>query len=164
MRKGLDGLGDRVRGLREAKGWERGELAARSQLHVSLIQRYEEGPTQPTAANLAALAAGLEVRVDRLVRDIPPERYGVTAAEESLYYFLQETPQSSRLSTLLATLVNEQHAPRTALAWQQMSSLLAVALRHDDQSQHQNDGGQDVERSRLIAHRPRRQPRRRASN
>lgn len=68
----LRGLGERVRALREARGWTRGELARRSGLSVRFLARVESGDGNISLLRLAELAASLEVTPDDLLRASAP--------------------------------------------------------------------------------------------
>lgn len=58
---------DRLRVLRESRGWSQRELARRSGVGDAQISRYESGLADPTATSLKALAETLNVSLDYLV-------------------------------------------------------------------------------------------------
>lgn len=64
-------LADRVRSLRESRGWTRTELAARSGLSLRFLARIESGDGNVSLRRLAALAGAFGTSPDRLIR---PER------------------------------------------------------------------------------------------
>jgi transcriptional regulator with XRE-family HTH domain len=47
---------DRLRELREAKGWSQQELGDRAGLHMQTVSRFERGTLKPTWENVLALA------------------------------------------------------------------------------------------------------------
>lgn len=60
-------IGERVRELREARGWSQDELAAKAGIAQTTVSRIERGVTaKPTLAGLGALAASLGVVVEEL--------------------------------------------------------------------------------------------------
>lgn len=58
---------DRLRALREGRGWSQRELARQSGVGDAQISRYESGLSDPTATSLKALAEALDVSIDYLV-------------------------------------------------------------------------------------------------
>jgi transcriptional regulator with XRE-family HTH domain len=68
-------VGDRVRTLREARGWSQGQLLLRAQRHLGAgetlsrvtLSRLENGHRRPRSGILAAIAAALGVTVDYLL-------------------------------------------------------------------------------------------------
>ncbi len=71
-------LGARVRGLREAKGWTRAELASRSSLSLRFLARVELGEGNISLVRLARLATALGLSLEELLRGGEP-RSAVTA-------------------------------------------------------------------------------------
>lgn len=70
-------LAERVKLLRERKGWSVAETARRAQLSSSMLWKVENGQTSLTYEKLAALAAGLEVEIGELFAvDSEPVRTG----------------------------------------------------------------------------------------
>lgn len=57
-------FGEKLRSLREAKGWSQAELARRSGVRQANISRYEQGLREPSWSIAVALAAALGVNVD----------------------------------------------------------------------------------------------------
>ena len=55
----MDGLKERLRALRESRGYSQKGLAKRLGCSPSLISSYETGERSPSLQNLIALAAGL---------------------------------------------------------------------------------------------------------
>lgn len=60
-------LGQRVKKLRESRGWSQGELAKRAGVTRSAISTYEQGLRTPSADVLCALAKTFGVPADRLL-------------------------------------------------------------------------------------------------
>jgi transcriptional regulator with XRE-family HTH domain len=65
----LECFGDRVRSLREARGWSQERLAAQSGLHRTYVGSVERGERNISLMNIARLAAALEVSVAHLVSE-----------------------------------------------------------------------------------------------
>jgi transcriptional regulator with XRE-family HTH domain len=57
----------RLRALREARGMDQGDLAAKAGISRAYLWRLEAGRQDPTLATLIGLARGLKVKVGRLV-------------------------------------------------------------------------------------------------
>ncbi|MER7456402.1 XRE family transcriptional regulator [Micromonospora sp. NPDC126480] len=70
----LDGLGVRMRGQRQRRGFNLDELAATSGVSRSMISDIERGAKMPTVLVLARLATALGVTVSRLLGEDQPER------------------------------------------------------------------------------------------
>jgi len=60
-------VGDRIRKLREAKGWSQEELGFKSGLHRNYVGRIERGEQNVAVVNLAKLAKALGVRPSELL-------------------------------------------------------------------------------------------------
>ncbi len=58
---------DRLKALREVRGWSQRELSRRSGLAENTIGKYENGQVDPTATSLKTIADALDVSMDYLV-------------------------------------------------------------------------------------------------
>jgi len=58
---------DRLRTLREQRGWSQRELSRLSGVGESLIRKYEAGISEPSAASLKSIAEQLNVSTDYLL-------------------------------------------------------------------------------------------------
>lgn len=74
----LHALAERVRRLREMKGWTRAALAERSGLSVRFLARIESGDGNVSLMRLSSLAEALETTLEELLRP-EPGRSGVIA-------------------------------------------------------------------------------------
>ena len=63
----IDGLGKRIKGLREANGYRQEDLARLTDIGRSSIGAYEIGSESPTYANLIRIAQVLNVSTDYLL-------------------------------------------------------------------------------------------------
>lgn len=63
----VPGFGDRVRELRETKGWSQGELAARAGSHFTTVSQIELGKRSASLRLALVLADALGVSITRLV-------------------------------------------------------------------------------------------------
>lgn len=71
----LGHLAERVRRLRESRGWTRAELSSRSALSIRFLARVEAGDGNISVARLSDLAAALGATPDELLRPVaPPSR------------------------------------------------------------------------------------------
>jgi transcriptional regulator with XRE-family HTH domain len=62
-------FGQRLRKLRQDRGWSQEELAARSQHHWTYIGGVERGERNPTLLVIASLAKALKVKIADLFPD-----------------------------------------------------------------------------------------------
>ena len=62
------GFGNRLRKIREARGFTQRDLADRVKIELVQISRYERGQALPNAETLVALAEVLQVDIDVLLR------------------------------------------------------------------------------------------------
>lgn len=69
----MDGLKERLRALRESRGYSQKGLAKRLGCSPSLISSYETGERSPSLQNLGELADCFGVTADYLLGRIPPE-------------------------------------------------------------------------------------------
>src|SRR5689334_17240961 len=63
-----NGLGSRIRALREAMDLSLRDLAERSGVSAPMLSQVERGETSPTLTVAARIAAGLELRLSQLLR------------------------------------------------------------------------------------------------
>ena len=82
-RPGEQSLRDRVKELREAKGWTQAQLAARAKVERSTIQNIESGRVQ-RPNSLAHIADALGVKVGELLGEAVDERDPFTVIEDLL--------------------------------------------------------------------------------
>ena len=77
-------LGERIRRLREARGWSQEALAQRSDKHFTYIGRVERGQQNITVEVLLDIARALDVPIPELLvaDDLPLlKEWGVTATD-----------------------------------------------------------------------------------
>lgn len=91
-------LGERIRRLRQEKGWTQRELARRAGLKPAAISKYELGIYQPSLAVLIAIADALGTTTDHLLGSGPA------------------TESGARLKDLLSRLDELPPEPRNAIA------------------------------------------------
>lgn len=60
-------IGDRIRKIRETKGWTQDDLADAAQMNRVTIAKYEAGRIEPKTKSLARLAAALDVSAGVLI-------------------------------------------------------------------------------------------------
>lgn len=70
----LKAIGQRVRAMREERGWGAGRLADRAGLHWTYVREIEQGKRRFSVVTLLKLAAGLEVDPCALLGDAFPAR------------------------------------------------------------------------------------------
>jgi len=62
-------FGQRIRRLREAKGWSQERLAAEAQMHATYLSEVEHGKRNISIDNIAKLADALDVPIATLFQD-----------------------------------------------------------------------------------------------
>ena len=63
----MQSIGDKIRDLRERKGWTQDDLAEAAGIHRVTIAKYEAGKVEPKSTSLSRLAAALEVEAGFLL-------------------------------------------------------------------------------------------------
>ncbi len=58
---------DRLKAVREARGWSQRELSRRCNLAENMIGKYEVGQAEPTASNLKVICDVLGISIDYLM-------------------------------------------------------------------------------------------------
>jgi transcriptional regulator with XRE-family HTH domain len=105
--------GERLRALREQRGFTQQDLATRLRLHTNQITRYENGQADPLPAQLKAIARELGVTADYLLglTDDPLERIterSLSADERRFIDALRRGDLHSLLGMLQQTVPNKQ--------------------------------------------------------
>ena len=60
-------IGERIRQLREARGWTQDELAEAAEMNRVTVAKYERGIIEPRTKSLAKLAQAFEISADALI-------------------------------------------------------------------------------------------------
>ena len=118
--------GDRLRGIREAKGLKRAALAAITGLDAGGIQRLEDGTTKhPRQDTVETLAEKLDVTTDFFAGagpDLPYEKAAILQARERFERF--EGWKSAPLDRdALARAAEDEDAPDTVAEWRAFVSM-----------------------------------------
>lgn len=126
-------LGEKLRGLREAKGWTLQYLSSRAGIDKSQLSRYEKDANDPSATSLRALASALDVRVGYLFDEIP-ELQSVSLVEvavrEALRLFLSNKKLSPTVEKRYWSAIDLPAAPRTLQGWNELEELLHRMMGH----------------------------------
>lgn len=119
---------DRLRGVREFRGLSQNELAARSGVNVSRINRYEKGTAEPSSRLLGQLADAVDFTTDFLLGrdnfDGRPIRE--LAVQESFQLFLRRTSLAETDRERLRRMVTHDRAPKTVHDWTAIHELTAT--------------------------------------
>src|SRR6476469_2464386 len=75
-------LGQRIVGLRKARGWKQGELARRLGVPTNRLGKWERGLNAPLLEDLLRLKAVLEVTLDELIEGAPASPPSLLAPTE----------------------------------------------------------------------------------
>lgn len=104
----MDDFGARVRSLREARGWNRTDLARKSGVTKDTIRSIETGRTRTNIVTAEALAEGLAVPLSALFGDPIPMR--ITGKTDEILRKLGELRRDlEELEFLLQTKEGENH-------------------------------------------------------
>lgn len=63
----MKSIGDRIREIREKKGWTQDDLATAADMNRVTIAKYEAGRIEPKSRSLQKLAAALEINANLLI-------------------------------------------------------------------------------------------------
>lgn len=120
-------LGQKIRGVREAKRLDPDDLAERVGLNRSTLSRYESDSIDPPAMKLKAIATALEIRAGYLLGEIP-EFEQITprevAVRESLRLFLAHRSISKRKQKGFWRSIDLPQAPTSVQGWKELDELL----------------------------------------
>lgn len=104
----MDDFGARMRSLREARGWNRTDLARRSGVTKDTIRSIETGRTRTNIVTAEALAEGLAVSLSSLFGDPMPMRI-TGKTDEILRKFAELRRDLEELEFLLQMKEGENH-------------------------------------------------------
>jgi transcriptional regulator with XRE-family HTH domain len=121
-------LGERLKGLREAKRWTLEYLAEATGSDKGQISRYEKDTADPGTKSLKALAHALDVRSAYLlgeVEELEELTFPQVAAHESLLRFLRAGSQlTESRQKRYWDVVDLPAAPLTVQGWKDLEELL----------------------------------------
>ncbi len=120
-------LGDRIRRLRQERGWSQTQLAQKLQVHQKQISGYERGVHVPQTELLVRLAALFNVSLDFLAFDDRDDTRRVPTADRELLDKLEALDQFSEADKATVKAVLD-----TFLLKRQLQRL---AGRNDDEDQ-----------------------------
>jgi transcriptional regulator with XRE-family HTH domain len=106
-------LGDRVRQLREEKGWSLTELADRAGISRSYLSQIEQGDSIPTQVKIIQLANALDALPSQLMGEQPDQ----TNIPSSLREFAEEADLGSAEIQMLANIEYRGKRPSTPAEW-----------------------------------------------
>ena len=119
---------DRLRLVREFRRLSQNELASRSGVNVSQINRYEKDGTKPSGRALAQLADALDFTTDFLLGrdsfDARPIRQ--LAVRESFELFARRVPMADSDADRLRRMTTHERAPQTVADWTTLYELTMV--------------------------------------
>ena len=98
-------VGERVRALREERGWSQTELGVRSGVEQTIISRMERGRmSNPSHRAIAALASALGVTAEALVGQEPPRTASLASEPSTLEAAVLLVPGLSRFDLRAARI------------------------------------------------------------
>jgi transcriptional regulator with XRE-family HTH domain len=121
---------DRVKTLREIKGFSQEALASRAGLSQSAITRVEKGTTaNPAGDVLEKIAIGLDCTMDYLYDRGPAYGSdGMAAAKMALDVFAREKSTSDQDRVRCLRAASHLDAPKTAALWRSFAEMVDMAL------------------------------------
>lgn len=122
---------DRLHLVREFRGLSQNELASRSGVDVSRINRYEKDGAEPSGRTLAQLADALDVTTDFLLgRDsFDGQPMCEVAVRESFELFVRRVPLPESEHERLRRMTAHERAPQTVADWTALYELTAVGRK-----------------------------------
>jgi transcriptional regulator with XRE-family HTH domain len=117
---------DRLRALREVKGWSQPELAKRAKVSQSAIAKSESGDNLPGSKVLEKLAQTLECTIDYLHGGGPDYASQEAAASHMAFEIAQQFLTSEQLGGCRRVLSHSK-APRTAEEWRSFAEMFTMA-------------------------------------
>jgi len=117
-------LGDRVRNLRQLKGWSLTELSERAGISRSYLFQIEQGNSSPTQAKMRAIADALDVSVSSLLG----EEITYPVVSGSLKDFVEQEGLDSTDAHMLADIQYRGKKPSTVKEWKAIYSIIKGML------------------------------------
>ena len=119
---------DRLRLVREFRGQSQNELASRSGVDVSRINRYEKNAAEPSSRLLGRLADALDVTADFLLGrdDFDGRPIREIAARESFELFVRRASVAATDHERLWRMIPHERAPKTVDEWTAIHELTAT--------------------------------------
>jgi len=107
----IDAIGDRIRGLREARGLSYEALSNMTGFAVDILEKIEKNEIQPPLGTLVKLSTALDSALGRLVSGIGDKLYAVTRKNERKTVSRSTTAKGKKLYTYqsLDTEVKGRH-------------------------------------------------------
>jgi transcriptional regulator with XRE-family HTH domain len=107
----IDAIGDRIKGLREAKGLSYEELSNITGFAVDVLEKIEKNEIQPPLGTLVKLSKALDSAFSRLVSGVGDKLYAVTRKHERRSVSRSTTAKGKKLYTYqsLDTEVKGRH-------------------------------------------------------
>jgi transcriptional regulator with XRE-family HTH domain len=133
---------DRLRRLREAKGWKQLELEERSGVDHSQITRYERGKGKPSADTVERLAVALDATTDYLYGRGPEYDSGRAAAcHMSFDVFNRDGKDDVRTRERCRRVLDDAPdvAPTTSEQWHVLATSIEAVFRGEPQSTERLD-------------------------
>jgi transcriptional regulator with XRE-family HTH domain len=120
---------DRVKDLRDAKGWSQDQLAKRARLSRPMITKSEKGKNSPRSEALDQLAQALDCTTDYLLGRGPDYNTpAVAAAHMALEAFTTQQVLSDEQREKCRRALRHPDAPKTAQAWRSFVEMLELAI------------------------------------
>jgi transcriptional regulator with XRE-family HTH domain len=117
-------IGQRVRHLREQKGWSLTELAERARISRSYLAQIEYGESAPTEDKILRLAEALGARPSELLG----ENAGPVTIPESLRTFAAQAKLGSAEVQMLAQIEYRGRRPSSPEEWKVLYSIIKAML------------------------------------
>lgn len=121
---------DRLKHLREAKGWSKEQLAERAALSRPMITKSERGKNSPRSETLDHLAQALDCTTDYLLGRGPDyESPSIAAVYMAFEVFIAQQPElSNDQRERCRRALPHPNAPKTAEEWRSLAEMMDLAL------------------------------------
>jgi transcriptional regulator with XRE-family HTH domain len=119
---------DRVKGLRDAKGWSQKQLAKHARLSRPLITKSEKGKNSPRSDALDQLAQALDCTTDYLLGRGPDYDTPAAAASHMAFeVFIAQQEVGDERREKCRRALRHRDAPKTAQAWRSFAEMIELA-------------------------------------
>ncbi len=121
---------DRLRGLRETKGFSQEKLAEIAGLSQSVITKAEQGKSVPGGDVLDKLASGLDCTMDFLFGRGDDECGDLLAATAKMAFdvFARQADITDQQRERCRPSLSRPDAPKTARAWRSLAEMIDLAI------------------------------------
>lgn len=150
-------LGEKIKQLRQEKGYSQTFLEKRSGVNSKLLSKYENGRIIPTADTLRKIAEGLDISADYLIFDNVPKDGRCQLDDLELFERFKEVermdPENKKMivnlidAVIIKTKVQQAIKPASELPWEERMRQTLARLRKRAQGYSEQEIMQIVDKA-----------------